>query len=217
MKSGGAKGVWGLVAKFLVFLVILVLASWAAHMIRDALYLDIMQGQDQGMPRAILLSIVAYVLLLAVPFVPGAEIGIALLTSFGAAIAPLVYGATVVAMMLSYIVGLVLPTATLVRLLAALRLRRAAALIRRAAALPPGERVSMLLEEAPANLVSHALKRRYVALAIAVNIPGNVVIGGGGGIMMIAGLSGIFAPLPTLIAILIGVSPVPFIIFFLGA
>ena len=75
----------------------------------------------------------------------------------------------------------------------------------------------MLLEEAPPNTVSLVLRRRYVALAIAVNVPGNAIIGGGGGIMMMAGLSGIFAPVPTLIAILIGVSPVPLVVFFFGA
>jgi hypothetical protein len=154
---------------------------------------------------------------LALPFVPGAEIGLALLTSFGASIAPLVYAATVVAMMLSYVVGLVLPTATLVKLLMFLRMRQAANLIARAATLPPDQRIGMLLEEAPPNIVSLVLRRRYIALAIAVNIPGNAVIGGGGGIMMMAGLSGIFAPLPTLIAILIGVSPVPIAVFFFGA
>jgi len=98
-----------------------------------------------------------------------------------------------------------------------LRMRQAADLIARAATLPADQRVGMLLEEAPPNIVSLVLKRRYIALAIAVNIPGNAVIGGGGGIMMMAGLSGIFAPVPTLIAILIGVSPVPFAVFFFGA
>ncbi|MFT6074051.1 MAG: hypothetical protein ACJAZ1_000966 [Yoonia sp.] len=75
----------------------------------------------------------------------------------------------------------------------------------------------MLLEEAPPNIVSLVLRRRYIALAIAVNIPGNAAICGGGSIMMVAGLSGIIAPLPTLITVLIGVSPVPLEVYFFGA
>jgi hypothetical protein len=56
-----------------------------------------------------MVGLVAYIGLLAIPFVPGAEIGIAMLTAFGAAIAPLVYVATVAAMMLSYTMGRILP------------------------------------------------------------------------------------------------------------
>lgn len=176
-----------------------------------------MPRYEQGVHRAVTLGTIAYVGLLALPFVPGAEIGIALLTSFGSAIAPLVYVATVVAMMLAYIVGLLLPTALLVKLLRFLRMRKAADLIGRAAALPVEDRMALLMEAAPPHVVRIALKRRYVALAIAVNLPGNVVVGGGGGIMMMAGLSGIFTPVPTLIAIVIGVSPVPLAIMLFGA
>ncbi|MCO6746545.1 hypothetical protein KQH42_30565, partial [Streptomyces sp. CHA1] len=56
----------------------------------------------------------------------------------------------------------------------------------------------------------------YVALALAVNTPGNSIIGGGGGIMMMAGLSGIFSPLATFLTVTIAVSPVPLAVVFLG-
>ena len=49
-----------------------------------------------------------------------------------------------------------------------------------------------------------------------MNTPGNAVIGGGGGIMMLAGLSGLFAPLPTALAIMIAVSPVPIAVMLMG-
>ena len=55
----------------------------------------------------------------------------------------------------------------------------------------------MLLEGQSKRALSLALRYRYVALALAVNTPGNSVIGGGGGIMIMAGLSGIFSPLST--------------------
>jgi len=56
----------------------------------------------------------------------------------------------------------------------------------------------------------------HIAMALAVNMPGNSIIGGGGGIMIIAGLSGIFTPLPTFVTIVIAVSPVPLAVMFLG-
>lgn len=206
-----------LLFRFALLVALVIAATWASHMIRDALSLEIMPRNEQNVHNAVMFGAAAYVVLLAIPFVPGAEIGIALLSSFGASIAPLVYGATVLAMMLAFCVGLLLPHHALARVLMTLRLHRASELVSRICALPREERLDVLLETAPPQIVKLALERRYVALALAVNIPGNVVIGGGGGIMMMSGLSGLFAPLPTLIAIMVGVSPVPLAVMLFGA
>jgi hypothetical protein len=179
--------------------------------------MTIMPSVEIQVHRTIMAGMLAYVVLLAMPFVPGAEIGLALLAAFGAAIAPLIYAATVMAMMLAYTVGRLLPAQTLARLLSFLRLRKAADLVSRAALLPAAERLSLLLDGAPPRTVGLALRHRYVALALVVNVPGNSLIGGGGGIMMLAGLSGIFAPVQTFLAIMIAVSPVPLAILLLGA
>lgn len=196
---------------------VVVAATWGAHLVREALNLQMMPETEQQVHRAIMLGAAAYVALLAVPFVPGAEIGIAMLTAFGAGIAPLVYGATVVSMMLAYSAGRVLPITVLEWVLGGLRMRRAAGLVARAAPLPREARLAMLLDGAPPRVVALALRHRYVALALSVNIPGNAVIGGGGGIMLMAGLSGLFAPGPTLLAVMIAVSPVPIAVMLLGA
>ena len=158
----------------------------------------------------------AYVGLLAMPFVPGAEIGIALLTGFGASIAPLVYVCTVAAMMLAFAVGRFLPINALEQVLRTVRMRRAADLVARAAPLSKDERVAMLLEGQSSRVIRLALHYRYVAIAIAINTPGNSIIGGGGGIMIIAGLSGIFSPLSTFLTVILAVSPVPLAVIFLG-
>lgn len=203
--------------RIVVLVAVVLAATWAAHAIRDALNLTIMPAQEQQVHRAIMLGTVAYIGLLALPFVPGAEIGIAMLTAFGAAIAPLVYAATVIAMLLSYTLGRLLPITALARLLTFLRMRRAADLVTRAAPLPQEARLAMLLEGSPPRTVALALRHRYVALALSVNVPGNAVIGGGGGIMMMAGLSGLFSPLPTALTIIIAVSPVPIAVMLFGA
>ena len=74
----------------------------------------------------------------------------------------------------------------------------------------------MLIEGQSKRVLRLALSYRYVAMAVAVNTPGNSIIGGGGGIMIIAGLSGIFAPLSTFLTIIVAVSPVPLAVIFLG-
>lgn len=205
-----------LAIRLAAILALVIAATWVSHLIRDALNLEVRPSNEQMVHRAIMLGTAAYVVLLALPFVPGAEIGIAMLTAFGASIVPLVYAATVSAMMLAFTIGRLVPIDALGRVLARFRMQRAADLMTRAAPLPRNARLEMLLEGAPPRTVALALRHRYVALALAVNVPGNAIIGGGGGIMMMAGLSGIFAPVPTFLAIAIAVSPVPLAIVILG-
>jgi len=216
-RSPHGPGPLSIALRFILLIAFVLAATWAVHLIRDALDLTIMPINEQWVHRAVMLGTVAYIGLLALPFVPGAEIGVAMLSAFGAAIAPLVYAATVVSMMLAYTVGRLLPITLLARQLAFLRMRRAAELVTRAAPLAREERLALLLDGAPPRTVGLALRHRYIALALSVNIPGNVVIGGGGGIMLMAGMSGLFTPLMTLLAIAVAVAPVPLAIMVFGA
>lgn len=205
-----------IVLRVAILIAVLVLATWGAHMIRDALNLQIRPDNEQQVHRMIMLGSVAYIGLLALPFVPGAEIGIAMLAAFGAAIAPLIYVCTVASMILAYTAGRFLPIDVLRRVLSTMRMHRAADLVARAAPLSGADRVAMLLDGQSARALRLAIRYRYVALAVAVNTPGNSVIGGGGGIMLMAGLSGIFSPLATVATIAIAVSPVPLAMVFFG-
>ncbi len=215
MKPAGAS-LGTIVLRVVVLVAILVLATWGAHLIRDTLNLQIRPDNEQQVHRAIMFGAVAYIGLLALPFVPGAEIGLAMLAAFGAAIAPLIYVCTVASMMLAYAIGRFLPTSALERLLSFLRMRRAASLVARAAPLSQDERLEMLLDGQSKRALSFALRYRYFALALAVNTPGNSVIGGGGGIMILTGLSGIFSPLATFATVALAVSPVPLAVIFFG-
>lgn len=205
-----------LMMRFVIFISFLLLATWGAHLMRDALNLEIRPGNEQMVHRAIMLGMVVYLALLALPFVPGAEIGIAMLAGFGPGIAPMVYVVTVAAMVLAYTVGRFLPISALEHLLSFLRMRRAAALVARAAPLSREQRLAMLLDGHSKRTLRIGLRYRYAALALIINTPGNSIIGGGGGILMMAGLSGIFSPLATILTIAIAVSPVPLAVIFLG-
>lgn len=206
----------GVILRVCVVIGVIAVATWGVHLIRDTLDLQIRPDNEQQVHKAIMVGIVAYVGLLAMPFVPGAEIGIALLAAFGAAIAPLIYVCTVAAMMLAFTIGRFVPISTIERLFRVLRMVRAAELVGRTAPLSRNERLSMLLEGQSKRTVSFAVRYRYVAMALAVNMPGNSIIGGGGGIMIVAGMSGIFTPLATFLTIMIAVSPVPLAVLFLS-
>lgn len=204
------------VFRLILLVAFLALATWGVHLIRDALDLQIRPDNEQQVHSAIMLGSVAYVGLLALPFVPGAEIGLAMLAAFGPSIAPLIYVVTVASMMVAYTVGRLLPISALERLLFFLRMRRTAALVARAALLSPEDRLLMLLDGQSPRSIKLGLRYRYIAVALAVNTPGNSIIGGGGGIMMMAGLSGIFSPIATFLTISLAVSPVPLAVIFLG-
>ena len=73
-----------------------------------------------------------------------------------------------------------------------------------------------MCERLPDWLGHRLIKWRYLGLAAVINIPGNSIVGGGGGICMVAGLSRIFTPTATLVTIALAVSPVPLLIWFFG-
>lgn len=178
--------------------------------------LEITDLNKNYMYSAIVLSMVFYALLLAIPFVPGVEIGFGLIIMFGPQLVIPVYISTVIGINLGFVLGRVIPVKRLQSLLRFLYLDRAAELIERIAPLPHREKMQALAAAAPKRFVPFLLRHRYLAVAAAINIPGNAVIGGGGGIGMLAGLSRIF-PWPFfLLAVALAVAPMPILILLLS-
>jgi hypothetical protein len=159
-----------------------------------------------GMLVAFLLT---YALLISVPFVPGVEIGLSLMVMEGPWIAPLIYGSTVAGLSLAYAVGEWVPYARLHRVFEDLRLKKACRLLEAVEPLSRTERLDALRARVPAWLCPVATRYRYVLLGLLVNLPGNAVLGGGGGILFTAGLSRLFLPAQTVVTILVAVAPVP--------
>ncbi|NNE88170.1 MAG: hypothetical protein HKN27_08850 [Silicimonas sp.] len=163
--------------------------------------------------RIVMTAFVAFIILAAIPFVPGAEIGFALLLLFGKEVAPLVYLGMVGALVLSYTIARLVPTSVLRGALMWLGLTKASNAVSGLDAASPNERLNMLSRILPSK-VGHKLHRyRYMLLAIALNTPGNSLLGGGGGLAFIAGASRFFAFWPFLLAVLCAVAPVPVFFF----
>ena len=137
-----------------------------------------------------------YTVLLVMPFVPGAEIGLALLLVFGAAMAWPVYGATVLALSIAFALG---------RLASGSRSLASFRNVPRAS-----EAVTSIVEGLRHRPWFHGLMRfRWLALALLINMPGNTVIGGGGGIAMAVGYSRTFTYPAFLACAAVAVAPVP--------
>jgi hypothetical protein len=135
-----------------------------------------------------------YVLAMALPFIPGFEIGLALMLVLGAEGVVLVYLCTQLALALSYLAGRLVPPAALARAFALLGMQRASRLVSSPAALP----------------------RPGLALAALLNLPGNAVIGGAGGIGMLAGITRALSFPRYLLLVALATTPVP-IALLLGA
>lgn len=162
-------------------------------------------------------ALLVYIVLMALPFCPGIEVGLALLALGGREIVPLVYLATVVALVLAFVVGRFLPPGALVTSLARLRLRRAAEVLRQISPLDGEHRLQLLLGHGSPWHVRLLVRHRYLAVAIALNTPGNLVIGDGGGIALAAGFSRLFSLSWFALTVAIAVAPVPIVVLLAGS
>ncbi len=213
-----------LFVKILRWAVVIVAVVYLAHLahlfgnwLTEQVKMEITPENQNAVFGATVAAIILYALLIAVPFVPGVEIGIGLMVMFGVPMAIPVYIATVIGLTLSFLAGRLVPERVISACFNFLGMRRVSAGLHELASRPVGERMAMLIERAPTRIVPFLLRHRYIALAVAFNIPGNSMIGGGGGIAFVAGTSRLFAFPLYMLAVVIGVSPVTILVLVTGS
>ena len=208
---------WSAIVKVIVILLLLVISNIIARDVIESLDFEIRPGNEDAVHRTIMLSAAAYALTLAIPFVPGAEIGVALMVMLGPPIAVLVYLCTLAGLSISYALGRFIPLSVLARLADDCKLERTGLMLREIGSLDKKQRLELLLDRAPRRILPWLLRYRYLALAVALNIPGNYLIGGGGGIALFAGVSRIFGVAGFLLTIVLAVAPVPLAVLMFGS
>jgi len=207
---------WQTLAKIALLICLIVVGNYLTHAIANALNFDIRPSNEDAVHRSILVAATVYSLLLAIPFVPGAEIGLALIAMLGPAIVFLVYLCTVAGLTISFLVGRLIPLNLLIKFLERLGFERTSALLKSMEPLDNNQRLQALTNNAPVRFLPFMLKHRYVALAVVLNLPGNFIVGGGGGIALFAGVCRLFSLPLFLITVALAVSPVPLAVFILG-
>ncbi|WP_305969881.1 MULTISPECIES: hypothetical protein [unclassified Mameliella] len=191
---------------------LLLLGGWLlADLLRGVTLPEMRPMNEPLIHRMVMLALAVYVVTSALPFVPGAEIGIALLLIFGGAAAPLVYGGMLTALVLSFALARLLPPHVAAAGFRKLGLGRFALLLEDLRATPPEARAAWLARQAPGRFTRLAVRNRYLLLIALINTPGNSLIGGGGGIAFLAGVSGLFAPTRFVAAVAIAVAPLPLV------
>lgn len=159
--------------------------------------------------RIVMIALVVFVFAAALPFVPGAEIGFALLLIFGGQASAIVYAGMVGALILSFTIARFVPLQVIVSAARFLRLEKFAHFLNDISNTPVEDRVQVLTNRFDRPLGMTLMRNRYVVLALLFNMPGNSVLGGGGGIAFIAGLSGLYRFWAYLLSVLIAVAPFP--------
>lgn len=173
-------------------------------------------GAQLMLTGILVFSLLIYTILMAIPFVPGVEIGLSLLMMQGPSIAPFVFVATFLGLTLAFLVGQYMPFRILHGLFADLGLKSACALLERLKPLNREARLELMRENLPDWLGIPLIRYRYLTVAVALNVPGNAFVGGGGGIALMAGLSRTFDNRVMLIWFALAVSPVPLAVYFFG-
>jgi hypothetical protein len=126
----------------------------------------------------------------------------------------LVYLCTLVALSISFVIGRNFPVRLILGLLNWLHLYRAGRLLVRLEPMDQQQRLQFLYRSAPRKWIPLLLKHRYLSVVVMLNLPGNALIGGGGGIGMIAGMSRLF-PFPVFVLLTaIAVAPIPMLFYF---
>lgn len=162
------------------------------------------------------LVLLTYILLISIPFVPGIEIALSLMIIRGPDVVIWVYIATILGLLLSFLAGRYLPYTYLHNIFRDLRMKRACELLDTIQPLSHKERLDLLKNRIPAFLRPFLIEGRYALIGIILNVPGNALVGGGGGILLVAGLSRVFSTGWICITLMIAVAPVPIAILVFG-
>jgi len=208
---------WKTISKFLFLIFLVVAANVAANWVVEFLKLELRPSNEDSVHQAIMIATFVYAFLIAITFVPGVEIGLTLIALIGPGIVLLVYISTIAGLAIGFLVGRFISLKGLVGVLEWLRFSRAATLFLTIEPMTGEERLAFLVANAPSRILPVLLRHRYLALAIAINLPGNIVLGGGGGLALLAGLSRLYTVPAFLATVAIAVSPVPLAIHFFGS
>ncbi len=203
--------------KLLVVLISVYLAKLGVDLLMAKIALFETDAAARAMTGLIVTVLIGYAILLAIPFIPGVEIGIAILVLEGADAAPMVYLATVMGLLLAFSIGQYAPLKRLIRLCKDLHLDRLSKLFKRIEETPREDRLDAMHNKLPRWLVPLLCDYRYITLALVINAPGNIALGGGGGIMMAGGFSRLFQTRFVILTVVLATLPVPLAVWLLGA
>lgn len=181
------------------------LGTWLGHLVN----FQIFPRHDAMLYKALLAAVGVYILLMATPFMPGIEVGLAIMLLLGGKSALLIYPCTLLALSISFLAGRLFPLEHVRRFLDWLYLHRAGELVRQLEPMTPADRLRFLEQKAPARIAPFLLKHRYMMIAVLLNLPGNALFGGGGSLGLVVGMSRLIPFSRYLMVVAAAIAPLP--------
>lgn len=156
-----------------IILLVLICVAIGIHLSIDfSLMKETLEQFRETMGWPVLLgSGLLYIILLSIPFFPGLEVGIAIICLFGTQGIAVMYLCTIIGLNLAYLVGAYLPR-SMAKNIPELEFKSKTTQLKQNKWLQP------FLKKRTETTVS------IVVLALLLNLPGNAILGGGGGISM---------------------------------
>ena len=187
----------------------LLVLNFGSSLLVEHINFQLWPQHEHMLLAALWFSILVYILWMALPFVPGIELGLALMVMLGAKGVVLVYLCTLLSLSLSFAIGRLIPLKYSARFLGWLHLSKARDLVLKLQPLNPEEKLDFLLGTAPSKVIPYLLEHRYLMIAIILNLPGNALIGGGGGIGLVAGMSRLYSFPKYFLLVGLAITPLP--------
>jgi hypothetical protein len=201
---------------FFILAFLIILAFWLDYWLRGEIgiakkFAEFVDGRWG--PSILIGGGILYVLLLSLPFVPGVELGVVLMCVFGKEGIVFVYFATVAGLSIAFLIGRLLPKNWIESRLQKLGFSQTCD--------SHFDEIDGMLDSLSLNqrfcesrFRSFFAKYRYLTIGILFNTPGNYLIGGGGGISLVCGISRSISWKWFLLTVVLAVSPVPLLALF---
>ena len=210
--NGSISSTGKLVSKVVLLLAFVAALNYAGHCLTEYLDQEIWPHSPQYLDQIIIVMMLIFFVFMTLPFLPAIEISLVLLALVEIKGVLVIYGLTILALSLAYGMGHRMPLHVLVRILYFFHLTKAAAVFARIAEADPASRLEMLQQEINSSMAQRWVRHRYLLLALLLNMPGNAVIGGGGGIAMLCGMSGLVSYPKFLLTTLLAALPIPMLV-----
>ncbi|MBT3226180.1 MAG: hypothetical protein HN580_15555 [Deltaproteobacteria bacterium] len=161
--------------------------------------------------KAALIAGVVYIFLLSIPFFPGVELAWLVIMIFGKEAVVMIFFFTICGLSLSFAIGRWFEKSWVTSGLDIRSLeKRFYERIEKIKARIKKQLPEMFLSKTSRHLLPNS---RYIILAILINLPGNTIIGGGGGIALLCGMNRSFSWKGFIVTIALAISPLPILLF----
>jgi len=147
LSGSAARLPWKTPLRIVLLVLLIVAANFVAAWLASLLKFEVRPSNEDLVHRAIMTAAIVYAVVMAIPFVPGVEIGLSLVGMLGPPIVFLVYVSTVAGLSLSFVIGRIISLRRLINLFETFQLKRASGLVGVLEPMSSEERLAFLVSE----------------------------------------------------------------------